>query len=115
MLDKRTKDVRRDLSTSTNHVVDQAALTPDPAHTAIIDKWQPLFDAAGSTPIGTITADINRGGVPDRIGSWRRVARPATSSPTPSCGRRRQLVADVAFMNPGGVRSDLTYLESQTH
>ncbi len=42
VLDKRTKDVRRDLSTSTNHVVDQAALTPDPALTAIIAKWQPL-------------------------------------------------------------------------
>ena len=75
VLDKRTKDVRRDLSTSTNHVVDQAALTPDPALTAIIAKWQPLYDAAGSTPVGTITADIVRGGTPP--GSDRGVESPA--------------------------------------
>ncbi len=58
VLDKRTKDVRRDLSVATNHIVDQAALTPDPAITAIIAKWQPLYDVAGTTPVGTITADI---------------------------------------------------------
>ena len=112
VLDKRTHDVRRDLSTSTNHTVDQASLTPDPVLTAIIEKWQPLFDAAGNTPVGTITADINRGGDPP--GTDRGVESAAGN-----------LVADaqlwassangavVAFMNPGGVRSDLTYLQSQ--
>ena len=112
VLDKRTHDVRRDLSTSTNHTVEQASLTPDPVLTAIIEKWQPLFDAAGNTPVGTITADINRGGDPP--GTDRGVESAAGN-----------LVADaqlwassangavVAFMNPGGVRSDLTYLQSQ--
>ena len=71
VLDKRTHDVRRDLSTSTNHTVDQASLTPDPAFTAIIAKWQPLFDAAGNTPVGTISADIKRG--VDPTGSDRGV------------------------------------------
>lgn len=111
VLDKKTKDVNRYLSTSVNHVVDQAALTPDPDITEIINKWQPLVDAAGGTPIGSITADINRGGVP--TGSDRGVESPAGN-----------LVADaqlwwtsfsgaeIAFMNPGGVRSDLTYLQS---
>ncbi len=113
VLDKRTKDVRRDLSTATNYTVDQASLTPDPALTAIIAKWQPLFDAAGNTPVGTISADINRGGNPP--GTDRGVESPAGN-----------LVADaqlwatsangamIAFMNPGGVRSDLTYAQSQT-
>ena len=111
VLDKRTHDVRRDLSTAVNHTVIQAGLTPDPVLTAIIDKWQPLVDAAGSTPIGTITADIVRGGTPP--GSDRGVESAAGN-----------LVADaqlwatsfngaqIAFMNPGGVRSDLTYLQS---
>ena len=111
ILDKRTKDVRRDLSTATNHIVDQATLMPDPALTAVIEKWQPLYDAAGTTPVGTITADINRGGNPP--GTDRGVESPAGN-----------LVADaqqwttsyngsqVAFMNPGGVRSDLTYPDS---
>ena len=111
VLDKRTKDVRRDLSTTTNHAVIQDALMPDPEITKVIEKWQPLFDEAGNTPVGTITEDINRGG--DPTGSDRGVESPAGN-----------LVADaqlwatsfngaqVAFMNPGGVRSDLTYAAS---
>jgi 5'-nucleotidase len=111
VLDKRTNDVRRDLSTATNHTVDQAALTPDPALTAVIAKWQPLFDVAGNTPVGTITSDINRGGTG---GSDRGVESPAGNLvadaqlwSTSASG------AEVAFMNPGGVRSDLTYAQSQ--
>ncbi|MFW2336003.1 bifunctional metallophosphatase/5'-nucleotidase [Ilumatobacter sp.] len=111
VLDKRTRDVRRNKSTATNHAVQQAALTPDPAITAIIDKWQPLFDESGNTPIGTISADINRGGVPP--GSDRGVESPAGNLvadaqlwATSAAG------ADVAFMNPGGVRSDLTFAAS---
>ena len=113
VLDKRTDDVRRDLSTATNHLVDHASLVPDPAITAVIEKWTPLFDVAGNTPVGTITADINRGGTPP--GSDRGVESPAGNLvadaqlwATSSNG------AQIAFMNPGGVRSDLTYEESQT-
>jgi 5'-nucleotidase len=111
VLDKRTNDVRRDLSTATNHLVDQAALTPDPAVTAVLDKWRPLADASGNIPIGTITADIVRGGTP--TGSDRGVesaagnlVADAQAWATSSNG------AQMAFMNPGGVRSDLTYISS---
>lgn len=111
VVDKRTSDVRRDLSTSTNHAVLQDSLTPDPAMTTIIEKWQPLFDEAGNTPIGTITADITRGGIPP--GSDRGVESAAGNLvadaqqwATSANG------ADLAFMNPGGVRSDLTYADS---
>ena len=111
VLDKRTDDVRRDLSTATNHTVDQASLTPDPAMTAIIEKWQPLVDAAGDTPIGTITADIIRGGTPP--GSDRGVESAAGNLVADAQAWATSAnFADVAFMNPGGVRSDLTYLES---
>jgi 5'-nucleotidase len=111
IIDPLTNDVDRYRSTSTNHAVIQAELTPDPAITSIIEKWQPLYDAAGTIPIGTISADINRGG--DPTGSDRGVESAAGN-----------LVADaqqwattangsvVAFMNPGGVRSDLTYADS---
>ena len=111
VLDKRTNDVRRDLSTSTNHLVAQADLTPDPAITAILDKWGPLVAAAGGTPIGTITEDITRGGTP--TGSDRGVesaignlVADAQLWSTSSNG------AVVAFMNPGGLRADLTFLQS---
>ena len=111
VLDRKTKDVRRDLSTSMNHTVDQRVLSPDPVLTAIIAKWQPLVDDAGSTPIGTITETIFRGGTPP--GSDRGVESAAGNLVADA-----QLwwtsvnFAEVAFMNPGGVRSDLTYLES---
>jgi 5'-nucleotidase len=111
VLDKRTHDVRRDLSMAANHTVEQATLTPDPVLTAIIEKWQPLFDESGNTPIGSITADINRGGTPP--GTDRGVESAAGNVVADA-----QLWAtsfngaEIAFMNPGGVRSDLMYLQS---
>jgi len=111
VIDKASKDVRRDLSTATNHPVVRADIAPDPAITAIIDKWQPLFDAAGNTPIGTITADINRGG--DPTGSDRGVESAAGNLVADAqLWATSANGADVAFMNPGGVRSDLTYADS---
>jgi 5'-nucleotidase len=113
VLDRKTKDVRRDLSTAANHAVIQADLTADPRLTKIIAKWQPLFDASGNEPVGMITADINRGGTPP--GDDRGVESAAGNLvadaqlwSTSSSG------ADVAFMNPGGLRSDLTFAQSGT-
>ncbi len=114
MLDSSTGDVVRELSSAQNHIVEQAALTPDAAQTAIIAKWQPLYDAAGNTPVGTITEDINRGGFPvpgveDRgvESAAGNLVADAQLWATSSNG------AEIAFMNPGGVRSNLTYLQSQ--
>ena len=111
VLDKRTHDVRRDLSTATNHIVVQADLTPDPVLTAIIEKWRPLVDAAGSTPIGTITEDIVRGGTPP--GTDRGVESAAGNLVADAQQWSTSFNgAEIAFMNPGGVRSDLTYAQS---
>ncbi len=111
VLDKRTRDVRRDLSSATNHTVLQSELKPDPALTAVIEKWQPLYDAAGTTPVGTITADIKRGGTPP--GSDRGVESPAGNLVADAqLWSTSANGADLALMNPGGVRSDLTYAQS---
>ncbi|MCV2393020.1 bifunctional metallophosphatase/5'-nucleotidase [Actinotalea sp. M2MS4P-6] len=110
-IDRATKDVVRGKSWAVNHLVDQTVLTPDPAQTAIIDKWMPLYDAAGNTPVGTITADINRGGTPP--GTDRGVESPAGNLVADAqLWSTSQNGADIAFMNPGGVRSDLTYAAS---
>ncbi|HSL27614.1 MAG TPA: bifunctional metallophosphatase/5'-nucleotidase [Anaerolineales bacterium] len=110
VLDKRTNDVRRDLSTATNHLVDRATLTPDPAVTAVIEKWTPLFGAAGTTVVGRITADINRGvngednrAVESNLGNLIADAQLWSTSANG---------AQIAFMNPGGVRANLTYASS---
>lgn len=111
VLDKRTNDVRRDLSSARNHAVIQAHLDPDPAMTAIIDKWQPLFDEAGNTPVGTITETIVRGGTPP--GSDRGVESPAGNLVADAqLWATSSNFAEIAFMNPGGLRSELTYPES---
>ena len=112
VLDKRTKDVRRDLSTATNHAVIQAQLTPDPAQTAVIGKWQPLFDEVGNEPVGKITADIVRGGTPP--GDDRGVESAAGNLVADAQleATRELFEAQIAFMNPGGVRSDLLFASS---
>ena len=111
VLDKKTGDVRRDLSTATNHAVYQDELEPDPELTAVIDKWAPLYAEAGTTPIGTISDDILRGGNPP--GSDRGVESAAGNLVADAqLWATSAADAQIAFMNPGGVRSDLAYPSS---
>ncbi len=112
VIDPRTGDVVRGESSAMNHAVIQAELTPDPALTAVIDKWTPLFDETGNDPIGTITADILRGGTPP--GDDRGVESAAGNlvADAQLWATADLYGADIAFMNPGGVRSDLLYAES---
>jgi 5'-nucleotidase len=111
VLDRKTGDVRRSSLRVVNHPVYQNELTPDPALTAVIDKWAPLAENIGSLPVGTITADINRGGEP--TGSDRGVESSAGNLTADAQQWSTSAAgAVVAFMNPGGVRSDLTYADS---
>lgn len=111
VIDKRTDDVRRDLSTSANHVVDQGALVPDPALTAVLDKWSPLSETVGNRPVGTISADINRGGTPP--GTDRGVESAAGNLVADAQLWATAINgADLALMNPGGLRSDLLFASS---
>ncbi len=113
VLDQRTGEVVRKLSKATNHAVIQSALSPDPAQTAVINKWMPLFEASGNTPVGTITADIVRGGTPP--GADRGIESAAGNLVADAQAWATSFNgAQVAFMNPGGVRSDLKYTQSGT-
>ena len=109
-INNTTGEVDRSTFTMLNHEVLQSALTKDPAVTAVIDKWTPLADDQGLAPVGRITETITRGG--DPTGSDRGVESDAgnlvadaqlasTASLSPP--------ADVAFMNPGGLRTDLIF------
>jgi 5'-nucleotidase len=113
VLDKRTDDVRRDLSTAVNHPVIRAEIAPDPAITQVIDKWEPLADVIGNEEVGEITADITRAFLPgttteDRgsesnLGNMIADAQLWATQPNG---------AQIAFMNPGGIRSDLIFASS---
>jgi 5'-nucleotidase len=111
VLDKRTSDVRRDLSKAVNHPVVRAQLAPDPAVSAVIAKWKPLADTLGSQEVGRITGDIRRAFI-------------GTSEDRGSESNAGNMIADaqrwatevngaqIAFMNPGGIRSDLIFAKS---
>jgi 5'-nucleotidase len=104
-------DVDRSTVTMFNHSVVQDDLTADPAITAILDKWSPLAEDLGNEPIGSITATITRGG--DPTGSDRGVESAAGNLVADAqLDATSGLGAQIAFMNPGGVRSDLEYPES---
>jgi len=113
VLDRKTKDVDRAKSTAYNHAVVRDELTADPAVTTVIDKWQPLYDSFANEVVGSITEDINRGG--DPTGSDRGVESSAGNLVADAqFWATRNFGSQVAFMNPGGVRSDLDYAQSGT-
>ena len=114
VLDKRTNDVRRDLSAAVNHPVIRAQITADPAITDVINKWRPLSDVIGNEEVGRITGDITRaftpGGAEDRgsESDLGNMIADAQQWATQANG------AQIAFMNPGGLRSDLIFASSGT-
>ncbi|MEU8674348.1 bifunctional metallophosphatase/5'-nucleotidase [Streptomyces sp. NPDC048560] len=109
--DRRTKDIVRTSVksvTSTNHVVhrNQAKATD---MTALIARWNTLAAPIASRPQGFISADINGRGstAPEKpLGNLIADAQLEGLAPADKGG------AQVAFMNPGGIRSDLVYTAS---
>jgi 5'-nucleotidase len=100
----RSGDVVREATVSTNHLV-KRDVAKDPAQTAIIDKWKALSAPIANRVVGTISADITRSpnrntesGLANLIADAQLVA----TSGTPAN-------AQIALMNPGGVRADLSF------
>lgn len=112
-LDATTGEVDRDTFNMVNHPVLQADLTADPVQTAIIADWTPLAKATGNLPVGQIGETINRGGSP--TGSDRGVESAAgnlVADAQLASTEEAPLSAEIAFMNPGGLRSDLVFEQS---
>ncbi|WP_170970191.1 bifunctional metallophosphatase/5'-nucleotidase [Nocardioides jishulii] len=104
-LDPRTRDVVRDKVTSTNHLVTRD-VPADTRQSAIIAKWSALAAPISNRVVGTISGDITRAA--DRqtesgLGNLIADAQLAATSAPADGG------SVAAFMNPGGVRADLTY------
>ncbi len=107
-LDRRTGDVIREASWAMNHAV-LDDLADDPDQTAIIDKWQPLYDVLALDKIGETTAAIERGGTPpgDDRGVESAAGNLVADAQLWATSVFAPNGAEIAFMNPGGVRSDL--------
>jgi 5'-nucleotidase len=104
-IDKRTREVIRTATVARNHVVTRK-VTPDPQIQAIIDLAKSKSGPIANRPVGTIAEDI------------LRAQNAAGESPLGNLIADSQLAtttdngAVLALMNPGGVRSDLTYASS---
>ncbi|MFE9728120.1 bifunctional metallophosphatase/5'-nucleotidase [Streptomyces sp. NPDC005794] len=106
--DRRTKDIVRTSVESANHIVSRdQAKAPD--MTALITRWNTLAAPIAGRPQGFITADINGRGstAPEKpLGNLIADAQLEGLAAEDKGG------AVVAFMNPGGIRSDLVYAAS---
>ncbi|MFE3828825.1 bifunctional metallophosphatase/5'-nucleotidase [Streptomyces sp. NPDC059092] len=106
--DLRTKDIVRAGVKSANHIVsrDQAKAKD---MTDLIARWNKLAAPIANAPQGYISADINGRGAttPETpLGDVIADAQLAGMAPADKGG------AQIAFMNPGGIRSDLVHKAS---
>jgi 5'-nucleotidase len=126
-IDHQTKDVTAE--TATNYVVKQtsgpfdssatssnklgAPVAKDPIESAIVQKWQSLSAPIANRIVGHLTADLlssrdGAGGInfagEQPIGEVIADGQLAAGAPSDFGG------AQIAFMNPGGIRSGMRYL-----
>ncbi|MGW3911842.1 bifunctional metallophosphatase/5'-nucleotidase [Streptomyces sp. NPDC005070] len=102
--DRRTGDIARTAVKSANHVVTRdVAKAAD--MTTLITKWKALSAPVASRPLGYIAGDIGNTGTESQAGDLIADAQLAyAKSVDPE--------ADLAVMNPGGIRAGLTYTAS---
>jgi len=107
--DRRTRDIVRASVTGTNMLVTRD-VPRDPKETALIAQYKELVKPIASKVIGHITEDVTRTGNPageTPLGDL--IADAQLADPTTVTGGQKPV---IAFMNPGGIRADLTYTNS---
>lgn len=104
VLSKKTRDVVRTKTTSVNHLV--ARTTADPTQTSIIAKWKAIAAPIANRVVGTITESITNPGNRQQETAMANLVADgilaATSAPADGG-------AQLAVVNPGGVRAELNY------
>lgn len=106
--DRRTRDIVRTSVEAANHVVrrDQPKA---PDMTALIERWNTLAAPVAGRTVGHITADIpgrGAGTLESPLGDVIADAQREGLSDPAKGG------AQIAFMNPGGIRSDFAFAAS---
>jgi 5'-nucleotidase len=105
-INTKSRDVVRERSSAENIVVTRTVPT-DPDVQAIVSEAVTKSAPIANQQVGTITADIVRAAAPSGespLGNL--IADSQLAATTQTAG------AQIALMNPGGVRSDLTYASS---
>jgi 5'-nucleotidase len=105
-LDRRTKDIEEVTADNTIVVRTQPAA---PDIQSLIDRFKALADPIANEPIGRISTDIPRTAAPSGENPLGNLIADAQLADTDDADRGD---ADIALMNPGGVRADLTFASS---
>ncbi|MGW4424522.1 bifunctional metallophosphatase/5'-nucleotidase [Streptosporangium sp. NPDC004631] len=105
-VDVRTRDVVRSSVVADNQVVTRT-VTPDPEIAAFVQSWKDRVAPVANRPIGRITADIVNTPSPSGESPLGNLIADGQLAATRTGG-----TAQVALMNPGGVRAGLTYPSS---
>ncbi|MDR6862890.1 bifunctional metallophosphatase/5'-nucleotidase [Phycicoccus sp. 3266] len=108
--DRRTQDIVRTSVDSANMIVTRD-VAKDADQTALIDRYKTLVTPIASKVIGHVTTDVTRtgnAGGESQLGDL--IADAQLADPSVVTGGRKP---DIAFMNPGGIRTDLTYSSSK--
>jgi 5'-nucleotidase len=104
-INKATGDVLRYVSTARNEIV-TCTVTPDPTAQAIVDEAVTKSAPIANRQVGTITTDIVKAPAPSGESPLGNLIADSQLAATTSAG------AQIALMNPGGVRADLTFASS---
>ncbi len=104
-----TGDIERDSVNATNYATDRASLTPDQEIQAIVDYWMDQADEMRNVVVGQITGPITR--ARNSAGAEDRGAESSLGNLVADAQlwATRDQGAQIAFMNPGGLRSDISY------
>ncbi|MET7459248.1 bifunctional metallophosphatase/5'-nucleotidase [Nonomuraea sp. NPDC005501] len=105
-VDVRTRDVVRSSVVADNHVVTRT-VEPDRDVSDFVKAWKDRVAPVANKPVGRITADIPNTGGPSGETPLGDLIADAQLAATRTGGN-----AQVALMNPGGVRAPLTYAGS---
>jgi 5'-nucleotidase len=86
-----------------NNIIVARTVTPDPAQTALINKYNTAIAPIANAVVGDVTADITNTNNAAGESALGDVIGDAQLAYTQAAG------AQLAFMNPGGIRASLTY------
>ena len=106
VIDHQSKDVK---SVTARNVIVTQDVAKDPALTAIVDRYRTASAPIANQVVGAITADITRTGNSageSALGDVIADAQLKATQPTDFGA------SVIAFMNPGGIRSDLLFATS---
>lgn len=103
-IDVRTKDVRRDLTTATNHAITDASPVDDEV-AAIVSAWKERAAPLAAEVVGTVAQDVTGDAGGDRGIETPMANLLADSILSGTSGDNGG--AQLAFMNVGGVRASL--------